>query len=146
MWVRSTLTGFLAAIVLSVSCAASTCAANCEMSGMKSPDLGLHSQHSPAMDASVHDHCGHAEPTDSDSHMTAASHDVHIGPQCDGKVCSLDQVEALRNVGYLLDQPSAVMTSTIAAPSAQVVSRLPNYGVADLLPKPPPRHFDILRL
>ena len=146
MRVRSTLTGFLAAVVLSVSCAASTCAANCEMSGIKLTDLGLQSQHSPSLDASVHDHCGHSGVPESKSSMTVASHDVHVGQHCDGKVCNLDQVEALRNVGYLLDQPSAVMTSTVTAPNDQLVVRLPNYGIADLLPKPPPQYFDILRL
>lgn len=146
MWLRSALTSLLAVIVLCVSCAAATCAINCEMSALQPTGHSLHHHHSVAISESVPDHCGHVAVPQSKSEMALAIHDVHVGQHCDGKVCNLDQVEALRNVGYLLDQPSAMMTSTIAAPSAQVVSRLPNYGVADLLPKPPPRHFDILRL
>jgi hypothetical protein len=146
MWLRSALTSLLAAIVLCVSCAASICAMNCEISGLRAIVHTGHEHPAVAMDEFVPDHCGHVAVSQSKSAGVLAGHDVHIGQYCDSRVCTQDQVEAVSNAGYHLDQPAAVMTSTVAVPAVHVVVRLPNYGVADLLPNPPPRYLDVLRL
>jgi hypothetical protein len=98
------------------------------------------------MDESVSDHCGHFAVSQSKSQDVRAGQDVHIGQHCDSRVCTQDQVEALIDAGYHLDQPAAVVTSAVAVPAVYVVVRLPNYAISDLLPKPPPRYFDALRL
>lgn len=146
MWLRSALTSLLAAIVLCVSCAASTCAMNCEMSGLKATVHASHKHLAAAIDESASDHCGHVAVSHSTSQGVLAGQDVHIGQHCDSRVCTQDQVEALNKAGYHLDQPAAVITSTVAVLAIHVVVRLPNYGISDLLPNPPPRRFDVLRL
>jgi hypothetical protein len=98
------------------------------------------------MDESVPDHCGHVAVSQSKSQGVVAGHDVHIGQHCDSRVCNQDQVEALNNAGYHLDQPAVVMTSTVAVPAVHLIVRLPNYGISHLLPNPPPRYFNALRL
>jgi hypothetical protein len=146
MWLRSAMTSLLAAIVLCVSCSASTCALNCEMSGLKSIGHAVSAHSSAAMGEAVPDHCGHVAVPHAKSEMSRARRGIQIGQPCESKLCTHDQVPALNNVAYQLHQPTAVITTTVTGSGVHIVVRLPNHGGSDLLPKPPPKYSDVLRL
>jgi hypothetical protein len=146
MWLRSAMTSLLAAIVLCVSCSASTCALNCEMSGLKSIGYAVSAHSSAAMDEAVPDHCEHVAASHAKSEMSRARRGIQFGQPCESKLCTHVQVPALNNVAYQLHQPAAVITTAVLGSGGHIVVRLPNHGVSDLLPKPPPKYFDVLRL
>jgi hypothetical protein len=146
MWWRSAMASLLAAIVLCVSCSASTCAPNCEMSGLRPIGHAVSEHSSAGMDEPVPDHCGHVAVLHANSETSRASHGIQIGEQCENKLCAHDQAPALNNVAYQLHQPAAVITGAVIGSGVHIVVRLPNHEVPDLLPKPPPRYFDALRL
>lgn len=146
MWLRSALTSLLAAIVLCVSCLASTCALNCEMSTLHPAGHTLTVHHSETGSEAVPDHCGSGVVPQTQSNVSGGSHGTQIGQQCGSKPCAHDQAQAVNSVGYQLDQPTAVIARTVTLSDVRIVVRLPNHGVSDLLPKPPPRYLEILRL
>lgn len=146
MLLRSALTGLLATIMLCVFSAASTCALSCEISGLQSPRHTVQHNHSVALDDTVPDHCGHITVPQSKSDLDVASHAVHLEQQCDGKLCTHDQVGTLTNGLYQHDQQTALIRGTITVSAVRVDVRLPNFGISDLLPNPPPRYSDVLRL
>jgi hypothetical protein len=146
MWLRSTLTSLLAAIMLCVSCFASTCALKCEICGLQPIGNAVSDHSSAAMDEAVLDHCGHVAASPAKSEMSRARRGIQIGQPCESKLCTHVQVPALNNVAYQLHQPAAVITTAVLGSGGHIVVRLPNHGVSDLLPKPPPKYFDVLRL
>ncbi len=146
MWLRSAMTSLLAAIVLCVSCFASTCALKCEMSELQPIGHAVGNHSSAAMDGTVPDHCGHVAASHATSEMSRAKHGIQIGQPCESKLCTHDQAPALNNVAYQLHQQAAAIATTVIGLGVHIVVRLPNHGASELLPKPPPKYFDVLRL
>jgi hypothetical protein len=136
MWLRSALTSLLAAILLCVSCAASTCAVECAMSTLR-PAGHTSTDHGPAAKGeAIHHHCGQVAV----SPELASAVDpggAHIGLQCGGACCTQHQMEASIVAGYRLNQPTADSVATVMVQRVPVAVLLWNYRVSDLMTLPP---------
>ena len=146
MWLRSALTSLLAAILLCVSCAASTCAVECEMSALRVAGHSCSEHSSAATGEVIHRHCGHGAVFRSTSPSAVAPEGTQMGRQCVGEFCAKYQIEAINKVGYRLNAPMADSFSSGTTPGVSVFRQIGNYTVSDLRAHPPPRYSDVLRL
>ena len=144
MWFRSALASLLTAIMLCVSCSASTCALNCEMKGLKTQGQTSSSQEASAKET-VPDHCGHVAVSTAKTATSRVDLATQVGPECGSRVCSHDLSAAVSD-DYRFDQPAALVATTTSLLGSAPFVLLPNHGVSDLLPHAPPRRFDVLRL
>ena len=148
MRLRAALTSLLTALMLCVSGSASTCALNCELSGLPSAVRASH-EHRSSVEKAVPDHCGHVAGSREEKRTTGVGQGTQVGQRCGSRVCRHDQVDVVSNSGYLFDQPeqsAAVIVRAVMDLCVHATARLPHHGVADSPPHAPPRHFDVLRV
>ena len=148
MRLRAALTSLLTAILLCVSCSASTCAVNCELNSLR---FAVHAsnERGSSVEKAVSDHCGHVAGPREEQRIAEVGQCIQIGQRCGSRVCSHDQVDVVSNSGYLFDQPeqsAAVIVRAVVDLCVHATARLPHHGVADSPPHAPPRHFDVLRV
>ena len=147
MRLRSTLTGFLAAFFLLVSCASSTCALACEINAL--PATHKYVQPQSAKSTVAHktalDHCGHLVNEQSAHSIGTSDQPCFSSSQCDDKLCDHDQPASLTAGDFHLDQPHFVIATVSPNPGLKTVA-LETNATPSNLPHAPPKRFDVLRL
>ena len=148
MRLRAALTSLLTAILLCVSCSASTCAVNCELNGLR---FAVHAsnERGSSVEKAVSDHCGHVAGPREEQRIAEVGQGTQIGQQCGSSVCCHDQVDVVTNSGSVFEQSeqsAAIIVRAVEDLRLHAAARLPYYDVADSQPHAPPRHFDVLRV
>ena len=150
MRLRSTLAGFLALMLLSVSCAASACTLSCDLQASlqachQHPQTAQSEAMSAAEPMDGHcDHCDHMRTHHSQVPHFEPARSVSKGSQCIHQLCS-HQAATLKTPSKVFEAPyPLVAISPIAF--LEPVARFPKLIVRYRLPEPPPLLNAVLRI